>query len=433
MTTRLRWILALLLLGACAGDPDRFDRNHVSAGLEERTGRRIGPGDGALPPGVTQEDGLSENEAVTMALWNNSGFQEALAELGIKRADLIQAGLLPNPVFSVLFPLGPKQLEMTLKMSMDALWLRPGRVAAAKLDCERVSALLVQNGLDLIRDVRAAYADLRAARRRASLARDLAGIRERLSTLTAARLRAGDIGELEAEAARVEATRARADATRALCEQNLAIHRLRALIGLAQHLEPVAFDDPGADPGPDRDGAALMTRALAARPDLRAAELAIDAAKERVSLSDLDFLAVNAGADSNSKGKKGFEIGPALDVGLPIFNQGQGSEARALAELERAVRHQATVRDRIALDVRESQTAYAAAREAATAQQDLVRILEESIRTAERAEKAGDIAPQVVLESRLRLLDGQLREADARAELHRAAAQLERSVGGRLP
>lgn len=431
---RAHLFMSLVLGAGCAVDADRYDRSHVSSELEKRTGRKIGPGDGSLPPGVTLEDGIAEDEAVALALWNNSAFQEALTELGLRRADLVQAGMLPNPIFSILFPIGPKQMEMTLKFPFDALWLRPGRVAAAELDCERVSALLVQGGLDLVRDVRIAFSDLRLARSRSTLAREMSAVRDLLSEFMQARFRAGDISDLEAGAARVDALRARADATQALREEHSAIHRIRTLIAFAQDPHPVEFRlDAPEPPDAAQDVAALLTRAMAARPDLRGAELAIDAARERASLAEIDFLTLFAGADANAKGKKGFEIGPALEVPIPIFNQGQGAEARAVAELERAWRHQTALVDRIALEVRESHTAYAAAVEGRTAQRETLPILEEATRQAERAERAGDLSMLAVYESRLRLIDGRLRDADAQAEIRRASAQLERSVGGRLP
>lgn len=77
-----------------------------------------------------------------------------LAELGVAKADLVEAGLIRNPVFSILFPLGPKQLEFTLTWPIEALWQRPRRVAAAQLDVARAAERLVQGGLDLVRDVR---------------------------------------------------------------------------------------------------------------------------------------------------------------------------------------------------------------------------------------------------------------------------------------
>jgi hypothetical protein len=88
----------------------------VSNRIQKETGypSRDAEGDPHVPVGVVLEDGLAEQEAVAIALWNNSGFQESLADLGIARADLVQAGLLRNPVLSLLFPWGPKHLLHTL-------------------------------------------------------------------------------------------------------------------------------------------------------------------------------------------------------------------------------------------------------------------------------------------------------------------------------
>src|SRR5690349_11740501 len=91
----------LALLAGCSALPPVADRVDVSAALVARTGHEIGPpphkGQIILPTGVTLEDGLTEDEAVLIALWNNALFQEQLADLGIAHGDLVQAGLLPNP------------------------------------------------------------------------------------------------------------------------------------------------------------------------------------------------------------------------------------------------------------------------------------------------------------------------------------------------
>ncbi|QLH35699.1 MAG: hypothetical protein HWD61_05805 [Parachlamydiaceae bacterium] len=50
---------------------------------------------------------LSVDQAVQIALLNNPKIQAAFEEIGVARADLIQAGLLSNPLFEgiVRFPL----------------------------------------------------------------------------------------------------------------------------------------------------------------------------------------------------------------------------------------------------------------------------------------------------------------------------------------
>jgi len=427
-------VLAVGVLAGCAGNADRFDRSLVSAELEERTGRGLGPGTG-MPPDVTFDDGLTESESVAVALWNNPGFQLALAELGIQRAELVQAGLLPNPVLSVLFPLGPKQLEFAAKLPLEFLWLRPGRLAAAEYDCEKVAALLVQAGLDVIRDVRAAFADVRLAARRAELSDEVAALLDRGSELAQARLRAGDVSELEAAAPGVEALGARADAARARRDVAAAREQLRALLGLGEGPRPEFVLRPPGEERPVVDEAVLVSRALAARPDLRAAEMGVQASAERAGLSNWDFLALSGILDANDrKGKDGVEVGPGAELPIPLFDRGQGRRARADAELEKASRHYVAVRERIAAEVRLARVRYLAAREALEiSRAQIVATLEEAHRRAERAHEAGETSALPVLEAARRLADARRREAESEAELHRAKAELERSVGRNLP
>ena len=131
-------------------------------------------GTAPLPPDASIDDGLTSQEAVAIALWNSPSFQATLADLGIARADLVEAGLLRNPVFSLLFPVGPKQLEWTLQFPIDALWQRPRRVAAAQLNAQAVGERLVWDALSLVAQTRTAHADAVIADRRLQLTIEIA-------------------------------------------------------------------------------------------------------------------------------------------------------------------------------------------------------------------------------------------------------------------
>ena len=83
--------------------------------LRERTGalaRVSGVVSSEVPAGIRLDDGLTPDEAVALAIWN-AAFQVSVSQLGFARADLLEAGMLTNPVLSLLFPIGP-QLESTV-------------------------------------------------------------------------------------------------------------------------------------------------------------------------------------------------------------------------------------------------------------------------------------------------------------------------------
>lgn len=147
---------SVVLLMICGCATQSIDYGNVSDDLRERTGHEFRAKSdmqsSVIPPGVNLEDGLTEGEAASVALWNNAMFQSIVAKLGFSNAQLIEAGQFTNPTFSNLFPAGPKQLEFAANLPLEALWLRRKRVEVAEIDFRRAAAGLVQNGLDLIRD-----------------------------------------------------------------------------------------------------------------------------------------------------------------------------------------------------------------------------------------------------------------------------------------
>ena len=422
-----------LALTACATGADRYTRGHVDAALRESAGLSLGPGDTTLPPGLALDDGVDEREAIALALWHNAAFQEALAELGLRRADLVIAGELPNPTFWVLFPIDAKKLEFALRFPFDFLWTRPGRIAAAKWDCERLSALLVQGGLDLVCAVRSAFADLRLARARLDLQRERAAVLAAVAGFASARLAAGDASDAETANARVDALRAAAELANVERDERIAGERVRAMLG--DGLPTAVLIDAGvAAPtmSPVDSVESLVATAIARRPDLRSTRHAIEQAGERAGLATAELFTLTGIADANNSGRA-FEIGPGVELRIPIFNQNQGARARAAAEIEQAVRRHRTVRDRVGLEVREAHARVTAARRIVASQADMQALLLGAEQQAAAAHRAGDQPILACHLAALQRLDGVQRAAEASAELQRAEAQLARSLGGTPP
>ena len=431
--------LSLAGVGLAGCMSPREDTGKVSAGLEQRTGHVLTnaqPGQLTLPSTVSLDDGLSEDEAVTLALWNNALFLETLADLGLSRADLVQAGLLPNPTFSMLIPVGAKPLELTAKYPFEILWLRPRRVAAAKLDYERTAQRIVQSGLELIRDVRVAFADLSLANQRLALAEETSTLNQSIAGLSQARLSAGEASELEAGTAGVEVLQAQEQVARLKQDARISRERLRHLVGLAPEQWTARVVETPLPSRVDPDLGLLVTNALAARPDLKAAEIGLEAAGKRIGLARAEVFTLAAGINAKETGSganKEFLTGPTLDLVVPILNQNQGGVAQAKAKLEKAARQYHTVHDRIVLEVRESHARLAQARESHDLWSGkILPPLEESVRQAGKAYEAGNVSYLFVLETSRKLYDARLKGAAAAADLRRATAELERSVCQRI-
>jgi cobalt-zinc-cadmium efflux system outer membrane protein len=246
-------------------------------------------------------------------------------------------------------------------------------------------------------------------------------------------LRAGDTSELEVSAPRVEALLATEASRRLAQDLRLARERLGVLLGAGITIEhlTVAAAPSGGELEAGLPG--LMEIALAARPDLRAAELGIEAARERAGLARWEVVSVAGIADANGKGSQGFEIGPGLEMTVPVFNRNQAGKARADADLDRAVLRRVTVEQRVAADVCEAHIRFIKAEEqAAMWRGRVVPELEDGVRRAERAYAAGDVSLLLLEQTAAQLIKVRAQAAEADADIARARAELERSVGRRL-
>lgn len=429
--------LLLVLFAGCSTLPPAADRPDVSAALVARTGRAIGPpppkGQVILPHGVNLDDRLGEEEAVLIALWNNALFQEQLADLGIAHGDLVQAGLLPNPEFVYFWPMHLKPFKYVLEVPIEALWLRPIRVAAAADESARVAKRLTQAALDLIRDVRQAYADVLLAAGRLKVAEDNVALRDRIARIAAARLKEEDITPQEAATPRIDALQAEQEVVRLRQDVTFAAERLRQLLSIGTDRAPLHLDEGTPPIYHNLEIDALAEKATRDRPDALAAAEAVAAATERVRLAELVWFRLLGILDASSGKQTGHEPGPAVRFTIPIFNRNEGNVARAVAELERAERNQRTVRDQIILDVRQSHTRYAQAlAEWEFIEQKVRPEVEKAIELNEKAYREGEVLYLNVLLATQQQLAFRFRQEQLRADLRRSAADLERSVGRRL-
>lgn len=350
--------------------------------------------------------------------------------MGMARGDLIDAGLLRNPRLDMLFPVGAKPFELLLNFPAEVFWQRSRRVEASQQAYDQLGQSLIQNGLNAVRDARFAHADLVLARARAKTGVQATDLRSRIRELTNARLRAGDISELDAMAARTEEVSAREQAVRLQHDAAVVADRLRFALGLALAVETLdvapAEIDTMAPPPTD----SLLEKAMTARPDLRAAEIAITAAAKRARWERSRLTLIAGQLSSKGIGSNGILTGPGISAELPIFHRNQGLIARADAEMEVASRQYLALKQRVAFEVQESRELLVQAQAALVRLRDeLIPALRQTAALAEQQYQKGDVAYLSVLEQTRGLVDAELRVADAEAAVRRGQAQLERSVG----
>ena len=429
-------IILTVFLYSCAAESP-FDRTYVSNGIRERTnfvlGDTLKTEEFLLPEGVLISDGLTQDEAVTIALWNNAQFQADLASLGFARAELIEASLLPNPVFSILFPVGPKQLESKLKLPIDFLWQRPNRITMAKLDAERIAKNLMQNGLGLIKDVQFAFSNLIISQKIAKLCEEKAKIYSKIAELEQTRLKAGDISELEASNSKVEAIKVENESFKLSNGVDLIRYRLMNLLGIQEKSMTFSLITEPVSRYSQHNLDELIEMAYTARPDLRAAELKIERAGKLLGWERSRIFNLIGIIDGKDKGEENLTIGPGGEIELPLFNRNNGGTARAHAEISQAAGNYIALKHKITLEVQEAVRNYElACKEYEIWHSEVIPTMEKTLFQAEKANNLGEKSYLYYLLIQKKLVDGQIREAELEANLRKSITLLNYAVGKKI-
>ncbi|HWU03753.1 MAG TPA: TolC family protein [Novosphingobium sp.] len=299
---------------------------------------QLAPGVAALAQAPAGGGPLGVDQVAALALANNPELQAARARHGIAQAQLLQAGLLPNPSLTGAFlPLlsgvgTVPAWNVGLSQDIKSLVLYRSRVRAAGDAARQVDAEIVWQEWQVAGQARQLAADLivgQASRQAYEAAWRLLG--ERNAKAEAA-LAAGNVSLVIVAPGRVSLQAARA-ALDALDQRLLAQrHQLNALLGLdADAVVPLAdhVDLPPFDPAAVR---ALLPSLPDRRPDLLALRMGYEQADEQVRqaiLSQFPDLVLGGGlASDNSRVING---GPNAALGLPVFDRKQGAIGMANA------------------------------------------------------------------------------------------------------
>jgi len=344
------YVVALLvLLSGCATFDPRAGFPDVSADIEARSGMQVAWNLGTdLDAQVAQKvrrllaAKLTADAAVQVALLNNRDLQATYAELGVAQADLVQAGLLRNPIFdgAATFPLtgGSPALELGVAMGFLDIFYLPlrKRVAAAQF----ADAKLQVTGavLDFAATVRAAFYRHQANEQMLELLQTI-GQALAASLEVAQRLHdAGNITDLDLarERALLEDAKVQLRAAETTVRQSR--EQLNTVMGLwgeqtAWHTDR-RLPDISQQPLPV-DG--LETRVLRQSLDLASARQQMRVAGEQLGVTRATALVPEADLGVKAEREEGaWEVGPTLEFPIPLFDQGQARLGLALTELRRA-------------------------------------------------------------------------------------------------
>lgn len=338
-----------VLLAGCATFDQRAGFSEVSATVEDRSGMQVVWNLGSeLDAQVAQkvlsllDAQLTADAAVQVALLNNRGLQATYAELGVAQADLVQAGLLKNPILDagVFFPVagGPVDLELKVAMGfLDVVYIPlRKRVAAARFEDAKLQ--VTGTVLDFAATVRAAHYRHQANEQMHELRQIIAqGLATSLDV--ARRLHeAGNITDLDLARDRALSEEAKLQLGSSELAVRQSRERLNTLMGLWGDATTWAITKrlPGIpkDPIPVDE---LERQALRQSINLASARQRMIVAGEQAGFTRATALVPEFDLGTLAERDEGeWEVGPTFEFPLPLFDQGQARRGRAGAELRRA-------------------------------------------------------------------------------------------------
>jgi cobalt-zinc-cadmium efflux system outer membrane protein len=390
---------------------------------------------GALPPlgGPARfAKALSEDEAVALALALSPSYRADLARVDSARADWEEARRPTNPQLTLLGAIGPVSAMATLLAPLDSLWQVPLRSEFSARVLASVAESLVQSGLDLARDVRFAHIARGLAEERVRIRTEVSLLVAQLNALSNERVRVGEAAAAEGASLRAEAALALEAREASESERMVTRVQLRTLLGLDARSPgfEIVFKRPVTLP-PDLP--ALTKLARKARPDVRAAELAVLAAGARLGWERSRIFVLAAQIEGHWSRPDTLASRLGARVELPIFGLNPGGIGRANAEIARAAAAWTGVRQRVALETAQAHTrARQAHASLARYRSEILPALEQARSAAAQSYEVGEDTYVVVLDVMRRLAEARLREAELLADARRALAELERAVGARL-
>lgn len=417
MTLSVRIVVGalLLVLGGCASIDPTPDYRWAEEEVIASTGAAafFQPGEDAEGQAQVEallEDGLTSHEAVQVALLNNHGLQEQMFEIGIRHADVVQAGLLSNPSLEALVRLpvdsGSVTTEGGILQNLIELWRIPARKRLAESQVERTVLEVAHQAVVVAAQAKSLYFTALASAASLDVAEENLKTSGDFLELTLERQEAGAATQVDVNAARSSFLEQQVRVRAAKFAALEAKRGLSLILGFAAPPEELVLSDAlggFADRTFELDR--LLTVANEHRLDLRSVKKDVIATEKAIPLERRQvWRNLSGGLAFESEGGE-LALGPAIELDLPVFDQNQAQIAKAEYRYEQALRRLERVITEVSQQVHSAYEGYMMARDMAHLYEtDLLPLREASLELARESFAAGKTGFLSVLEAQKQLL-----------------------------
>ena len=342
-------IFAVLLLDGCATFSKDGGLNDVKSVVQKHIKQEV-----VWPKSVDEQalvsasvqallaKPISADDAVQIALLNNKSLQGSLYALGIAESDVVQAGRLPNPRFSMLYARnnGDYKIEQALTFNIFSLFTMPKMLEIERQHFDKVKTEVALSVLRLAFQTRVAYFNAVSASQQLDYSLQVEKSAEASAVLAKRMKHVGNWNHLEL--AREQSFYA--DAVTAVLEARnqrmLAYEALSRLLGVSVDSLKLQSRLPDL-PKTSVELTKFEQGAFEQRLDLQAMRLETQNLANRLGLTKVTryINVVEIGPARVLEGRRGDDYKKGLDLSfeLPLFDWGTAKVARAEASYMQAV------------------------------------------------------------------------------------------------
>lgn len=425
------------------------ERGHVEVAqfVEQRIGLRTRwdqgtPADAQVAAHVAEllQGGLTRERAIEVALVNSPSLQATYEELGVSQADMVQAGLLSNPVLAGSVGLrsggGRIEYEASLVQSFLDIFVLPLRKRVAQEQFTADTLKVAHQALVVAAEVSERFATAQAQLRLAELSRRSLQAFQAAAELAERQQRAGNITALALARQQAAFQQAKLELARAEIELAEGRERLNQLLGLWgpetrwEVAEPLPELPPKEVPLDGLESAAIRQRldVDAARKQALLLANAVDLAR---SSRVFGLLEVGVHVHQDPDGPRLF--GPTLSLDLPVFDQRQALIARLEAQRRQADRRLAALSVETRSSVRLARARLIVARQGVEHYRSVLLPLRERIVEHALLQYNGmQIGPVALLDAKRAQLETEHGYVELLRDYWIARYELERIMGGRV-
>jgi cobalt-zinc-cadmium efflux system outer membrane protein len=344
-------IFLVLLISGCAQVPKNAGFNDVKDLVRQRGDYNIHwnqqtEADLEVEKAIEEllKDELTPKSSVQIALLNNSRLQAIYEELGISQADVVEAGLLENPVIlgQARFPNRSDEsanYEFGITQNILNILMQPVRKRLSTIRFEQVKLHVADEVIQLVAKAHRAYYQALGAKQVRNLRNEITLAAGNALELAQRLHTAGNISDLQLATENAHFEQSRLELARSDTDLLNAREQLTRHMGLWGDQTDWRLPEQLPNlPSAEFPLENLESMAIENRLDLSAERKAVEALAQALGITiDWRWIGqIEVGVSTERETDRTWVTGPSLAIELPIFNQRQADIARLEAQLRRS-------------------------------------------------------------------------------------------------